>query len=94
MRADLIIDFKDVTPEGGIIQMRVRKVPEPVPPSGHTFKYRLYYVMRGERIVGFDKERGKGDHCHLDGREHPYRFVSVERLIEDFIAEVERRREP
>lgn len=94
MNADLIADFKDVTPEGGIIQMRVWKVPEPLPPSTHAFKYRLYYGRRGERIVGFDNERGKGDHCHLDGREHPYRFVSVEQLIEDFIAEVERRRKP
>ena len=94
MDANLIVDFKDITPEGGIIQMRVWKVPKPVPPSSHAFKYRLYYGLRGERIVGFDNERGKGDHCHLDGREHPYRFVSVEQLIEDFIAEVERRRQP
>jgi hypothetical protein len=94
MDADLIVDFKDLTPEGGIIQMRVWKVPEPVPPSPHTFKYRLYYGIRGERIVGFDNGRGKGDHCHLDGREQPYRFVGVEQLIEDFITEVERRRKP
>lgn len=94
MDADLIVDFKDITPEGGIIQMRVWKVPEPVPPSSHAFKYRLSYGIRGERIVGFDNERGKGDHCHLDGRGQPYRFVGVEQLIEDFIAEVERRRKP
>jgi hypothetical protein len=92
MKAALIIDFKDVTPEGGIVQMRVWRVPEPVPPSEHGFKYRLFYGQGAKRIVGFDNERGKGDHCHLDGVEYPYRFVDIDRLIEDFIAAVEERR--
>jgi len=45
-------------------------------------------------VVGFDNERGKGDHVHLDGTEVPYAFTSVEQLIEDFIAAVAARREP
>lgn len=69
MRAELITDFKDVTPEGGLIQMVIWRVPEPVPPSTHGFKYRLVYVVDGMRVAGFDNERGKGDHCHLDGVE-------------------------
>ncbi len=52
MKAELIHDFKDVTPDGGIIQMIVWKVPTPVPPTTHSFKYRLVYVMNGERVVG------------------------------------------
>ena len=48
--------------------------------------------MGGDRVVGFDNERGKGDHRHLDGQESAYVFVSLERLIEDFIAEVDRRK--
>jgi hypothetical protein len=94
MKAKLVIDFKNVTLEGDIIQMRVWRVPEPVPPSEHGFKYRLFYGRGAERIVGFDNERDKGDHCHLDGVEHPYRFVDLGRLIEDFIAAVEERRKP
>ena len=43
--------------------------PTPVPPTEHSFKYRAVYALNGERIVGFDNERGKGDHCHLDGQE-------------------------
>lgn len=74
--------------------MVIWSVPEPVPPSGHAFKYRLVYVLDGKRIVGFDNERGKGDHCHLDGKEHPYSFTTLDRLIEDFIAEVAKRRTP
>jgi hypothetical protein len=41
------------------------------------------------RVVGFDNERGKGDHCHVRGAERRYTFVSVEQLIEDFIAAVD-----
>lgn len=93
MQAKLITDFRDVTPEGGLIQMVIWRVPEPVPPSAHAFKYRLVYVLNGKRIVGFDNERGKGDHCHLDGTEMPYTFTSVEQLMEDFIAAVAARRE-
>jgi Family of unknown function (DUF6516) len=62
------------------------------PPSGHLLKYRLVYMIEGRRVVGFDNERGNGDHCHLDGVEHPYRFESLEQLIEDFIGEIEKRR--
>lgn len=92
MTATLIIDFKDVTPAGDIIQMRVWHVPQPVAPSEHEFKYSLFYGRGTQRIVGFDNERGKGDHCHIDGIERPYRFTDIERLIEDFIAAVAKRR--
>ena len=89
MKATLITRFNDITPEGDGIEFVVWRVPEPVPPSEHGFKYRAVYVVGGVRVVGFDNERGKGDHCHLRGRERPYRFTSVERLVEDFIAAVE-----
>lgn len=51
-------------------------------------------TANGARIVGFDNERGKGDHCHLDGVEVPYVFTGVAPLIEDFIAAVAARRAP
>jgi len=89
VKARLITRFKDITPEGGVIEVVVWRVPEPVPPSEHGFKYRAAYAVGGVRVVGFDNERGKGDHCHIQGRERPYRFTSVEQLVEDFIAAVE-----
>ena len=49
--------------------MVVWRVPDPVPPSGHRFKYRLVYVESGRRVVGFDNERGKGDHKHFGDQE-------------------------
>jgi hypothetical protein len=89
MKATLITRLRDVTPEGGVIELVVWRVPEPVPPSGHEFKYRAAYSVNGVRVVGFDNERGKGDHCHIKGRERHYVFTSIEQLIEDFIAAVE-----
>ena len=92
MPAQLIVKFKNIAPEGGVIELVVWKVPTPVPPTGHGYKYRAAYSLNGVRIVGFDNERGKGDHCHLDGKEVPYVFVSVDKLVEDFIAAVSARR--
>jgi hypothetical protein len=53
-------------------------------------KYSLFYGRDGVRIVGYDNERGKGDHKHLGVMETRYRFVSVEKLVADFLADVER----
>ena len=89
-KAVLITRFKDVAPNGRLIEMVVWRLPEPAPPCAHPFKYRLVYVVEGERVIGFDNERGKGDHSHIDGEERPYAFAGIDRLIEDFIAEVER----
>jgi hypothetical protein len=67
-------------------------VPRPVLGSNHSFKYRLFLGRDGRRFVGFDNERGKGDHCHLDGVEYPYVFTTVEKPMADFFAEVRKRR--
>ena len=91
-RAERIFYDKAVLPDGGIVEMVIWRVPEPVPPNTHGLKYRLYYGKDGERIVGYDNERGKGDHRHVKGRETAYRFVDAEKLIADFLADVERAR--
>ncbi|NBP36642.1 MAG: hypothetical protein EBV01_14780 [Betaproteobacteria bacterium] len=92
MSATLVTRFKNINADGSILEVVVWRLPRPVAPSTHPYKYRAVYAVGGVRIVGFDNERGKGDHCHLDGAEHRYAFVSVEQLIEDFIAAVESRR--
>lgn len=75
--------------QGGIIEMVIWQVPEPVPPSEHPFKYRFVFVRNGLRLVGYDNERDKGDHKHLDGLEVRYRFVDEARLLEDFWHDVQ-----
>ena len=92
MAAQRITAIKNINPDGSILEIVIWKVPKPVPPTEHGYKYRAVYVLDGLRIVGFDNERGKGDHCHMDGKELPYTFISVDQLLEDFIAAVETRR--
>jgi hypothetical protein len=41
------------------------------------------------REVGYDNERGKGDHRHFKGRQTSYAFSSVEQLMIDFWADVQ-----
>lgn len=69
-------------------ELVVWKVPEPVPPTTHGFKYQLAYIVDGQRVVGFDNERGKGDHRHADGHEMPYVFTNVDDLVADFLKAV------
>jgi len=78
------IDYDD----GGIVEMVLWRVPSPVPPSTHDLKYSLFYGRPGVREVGYDNERGKGDHRHLQGVESAYIFSSVEQLMIDFWSDV------
>ena len=73
---------------GGIVEIVVWHVPKPVPPSEHPFKYRLVFVRGGKRVVGYDNERGKGDHRHLGKSEMAYRFVDEAQLLDDFWQDV------
>jgi len=87
--AELVLRTRHLL-RGGIVEMVVWRVPLPVPPSQHAFKYRLVYLRKGKRVVGYDNERGKGDHKHLGGKELVYAFSDVQTLINDFLADVER----
>lgn len=71
-----------------LMEATIWRVPTPVPPSGHDLKYSLVYIVDGQRVVGYDNERGKGDHRHIGGREESYAFTTVEQLINDFLADV------
>ena len=75
---------------GGVVEMVVWHVPLPVPPSTHSFKYRLVFLRDGHRVLGYDNERGKGDHRHIQGDELAYGFVDVDTLLRDFLNDVER----
>ncbi|MGL4440118.1 MAG: toxin-antitoxin system TumE family protein [Bosea sp. (in: a-proteobacteria)] len=88
MKAFLVIRDRRILVDGAIIEIVVWKVPTPVPPTEHGWKYRLFYGQPGERLVGYDNERGKGDHRHVDGVELPYNFVSLGQLLDDFEADI------
>jgi len=92
MKADLVyrhrLDFDD----GAIVEIVVWRLAKPVEGCSHPFKYRLFYGKAEVRIVGYDNERPKGDHCHRDNIEEAYVFESPEKLIADFLAEIQARR--
>lgn len=74
-----------------IIEVVIWRLSDPVPGSGHPFKYRLYYgTAEGKCLLRYDNERGKGDHRHLGEDEEPYAFTSLRKLIEDFESDIER----
>lgn len=74
-----------------IIEIVVWQVPQPVLGSQHPYKYRLFYGnAEHRRIVGYDNERPKGDHRHYGEYEEAYLFTTVEQLMADFFADVQR----
>lgn len=92
MKATLIyrhrVDFDD----GEILEIVVWRLAVPVEGFSHPYKYRLFYGRPGERLLGYDNERPKGDHRHRGEREQACRFESPEKLIDEFLREVEDRR--
>ena len=92
MRATPLIHERVCFEDGFLIEIKVWRVPEPVPASSHGLKYSLFYGRAGTRVVGYDNERGKGDHRHYKQRQQPYKFVSIEKLLADFKADVEKAR--
>lgn len=81
---------KSIFADGAILELVIWELPKPEPERPHGLKYSLYYGENGIRMVGYDNERGKGDHRHYRGCEAPYIFESPEKLIEDFLADVSR----
>lgn len=88
MDAELLFSQRIDYDDGAIVEMVIWRVPSPVSPSRHDLKYSLFYGSVGGREVGYDNERGKGDHRHFGRTEKPYRFTTVEQLLADFWSDV------
>ncbi|HEY4801525.1 MAG TPA: DUF6516 family protein [Paraburkholderia sp.] len=88
----MLFEDRTVFPDGAIVEMRIWRLPEPDGERPHGLKYSLFYGRMGQRIVGYDNERGKGDHRHYRDREEPYAFSTVDRMVSDFLDDVERER--
>jgi hypothetical protein len=56
----------------------------------HHLEHSRFYGQPGVREVGYDNEQGKGDHRPFQGVETAYVFTSIEQLLADFWADVER----
>lgn len=88
--ARLIRHLKRRYDDGAVLEVKLWEVPASVPGSAHRLKYSLFYGRKGERLVGYDNEAGKGDHRHYRDREETYVFTTPEQLVADFLADVRR----
>lgn len=86
-RATQLLNRKRIYDDGAISEVVLWQVREPVSGSAYRFTYSLFYGYPGLRVVAYDNERGKGDHVHRDGREEPYHFESLDKLLADFVAD-------
>jgi hypothetical protein len=76
--------------EDAFLDLVVYRLPKPLAPCQHPFKYRLALVVDEVCVLRFDNESGKGDHRHLGDIQSPYIFTTPARLLQDFRWEVER----
>ena len=90
MKAKRIFYDKTVLPDDSIVEMTIWLLPKSSAERPHRLKYSQFFGRDGVRLVGYDNERGKGDHKHIGEVETRYRFESVEKLVADFMADVER----
>lgn len=86
-KAMLIIHDKQVDEHGNTTEIRLWRVPVD-DERQHGIKYSLVYISQGQRIIGYDNERGKGDHKHIEGIELSYQFSDLRRLKTDFLDDV------
>lgn len=84
MKAVELICSRILYSEFAFAELALWPLPKPLEGSSHKFKYRLAYVVRGECVLRYDNETGKGDHRHFDGKESAYVFTTPQKLVADY----------
>lgn len=90
MKAIPLIRRRVVLAVDAFAEVAVWRVTEEVAPAEHPFKYRLAYVVKGECVLWYDNERGKGDHRHFGTEESVYDFSTPDQLMLDFNTDIVR----
>lgn len=89
-RATAILREKVIDEEGNIVELAIWRVPMTSgAPAG--VRYRLAFIRSSETTpaVLYDNHAPKGPHRHVEGAEEPYVFVDVDRLLADFMRDVQ-----
>ncbi len=90
MKAKLLYKAKAIDADGFITEMIIWNLPMKTMERPHGLKYRLYFGdALGNCIVRYDNEAGKGDHKHIGEKEETYQFETVEKLMADFMTDIE-----
>ena len=85
----MVYQEKFIYDDGAIREMVLWQIPKKSVEKPYRIKYRLYYGLSdGTCIIRYDNERGKGDHRHFKDKEAPYKFMTVENLVADFLTDV------
>lgn len=90
MKAIQLLNTRTLLDDDAFYETVVWRVPVPVPGSRHLYKHRFAYVVKGECVLRYDNERGKGDHRHTFDREEPFAFTTLEALFAAFLTDIER----
>ncbi|MBH2617476.1 toxin-antitoxin system TumE family protein [Serratia ureilytica] len=88
MPSQLIYQDRIPLTPAAFAQLVIWRVVPPVRASGHCYKYRFAYVKDGICRLRYDNEAGKGDHKHIDGKEEPLNFTTIDALLDSFWREV------
>ena len=89
MKAKLIAKEKMLLKDGYILELVVWQLPLKTKDRPHGYKYRLYFGnSKGECLVRYDNETGKGDHKHINNKEIAYKFVNKNKLFKDFYRDI------
>jgi hypothetical protein len=90
MKAVELIRARIAFSESSFAELLLWRLPKPLEGSMHEYKYRLAYVVRGECVLRYDNEIGKGDHRHFGEEENAYVFTTPEQLVADFQKDIAR----
>ena len=90
MKATELFRQRIIFAENRFAELVLWRLPKPAVGSGHSFKYRLAYVVNEVCVLRYDNEAGKGDHRHWNGEEGEYEFSDPEQLLADFQSDIER----
>lgn len=90
MTATRLLDSRVIYSEEMFAELVIWLLPKPVAGATHRYKYRLAYVVRGECVLRYDNEVGKGDHRHVGKTQSTYAFTTPEQLIADFQRDIAR----
>ncbi len=89
VKAAPLRNFKRTLPNGAKLQIVIWILPEPTKHYPHGLKYRLNYSLPdGTTLVRYDNHIPKTDHKHIKDVEQPYKFISEEKLIADFLSDI------
>ena len=83
-----LVHTREALSDRELVEVKIWEVPMSEDFS-ESLKYSFVYIKDGERILGYDNERGKSHHRHFKGKETKIEFESIWKLLTKFKEEVE-----